>query len=449
MTRQRNYFSLGLWVVVVAVLFFAALIFIGGRQWGQTYRSYTIRYPVTYALPDEIKPGAQVFCGASLVGRVEQIELRREESDAGQPKLWACLDVRVAEIIPLRSDCVIVARGPLLGGGGKLVIKDPGRHGAPLEEGAVITGAPSGSMEEALDALNAELDPGNPVGLLATIKSQLDPADVNSILSKIHRSLDDVNVMSRSLARQLEPTQRDALLGKLHAALDNVNATTRRLREEMQTAPDATLLAKVHAALDAVNDGLADVTGMVEENRPTIREALVTVQRTAGTIEQGIIEPIVSEVNLANTRSLLSQLHAAFDKIDAVLGDVEVIGQTARKTVVLNEDRFNQLMMNITETAAHLKGASKDLRRNPWRLFYRPSLEETKQLNIFDAAREFAEAAARLDDSATQLSALMKSSGGTVPADDPDLAEIRQRLGETFEDYTRAEEALWRQLDVR
>jgi uncharacterized protein YPO0396 len=117
--------------------------------------------------------------------------------------------------------------------------------------------------------------------------------------------------------------------------------------------------------------------------------------------------------------------------------------------VVLNEDRLNQLMLNLNETAVHLKSAGKDLRRNPWRLFYRPSLEETKQLNIFDAAREFAEAASRLDDSATQLSALMKSHDGTVPADDPDLAKIRERLKQTFEDYTRAEEALWKQLDVR
>ena len=29
------------------------------------------------------------------------------------------------------------------------------------------------------------------------------------------------------------------------------------------------------------------------------------------------------------------------------------------------------------------------------------------------------------------------------------LAEIRQRLQQTFEDYVRAEEALWKQLDVR
>ena len=449
MAKQRNYFSLGLWVIAVLALFFAGLIFIGGRQWGRAWRGYTVRYPVTFALPDEIRPGAQIFCGGTPIGRVDHIELRRIPQQGGAPTLWAYLQVSISRVVELRSDCAIVARGLLLGGGGKLVIKDPGRRGTALPDGAVIDGARSGSVDETLDRLNAELDPGNPAGLLMTIKTQLDPADVDSILGKVHGSLDDLNALTRSLARQLEPAQRDALLGKLHAALDNINATTHQLRQQVQVGSDGTLLAKVHQALDAVNRTLAEVSGMVEENRPSIHEALATVRRTADTVEHGIVEPIASEVNLANTQSLLNDLHSSFEKVNAALGDLEVIGGTTRTMVVLNEDRFNQLMMNLAETATHLKGASKDLRRNPWRLFYRPSLEETRQLNIFDAAREFAEAASRLDDSATQLSALMESYGGNIPAGDPDLVEIRERLQQTFEDYTRAEEALWKQLDVR
>ncbi len=117
--------------------------------------------------------------------------------------------------------------------------------------------------------------------------------------------------------------------------------------------------------------------------------------------------------------------------------------------MVLNKDHINHVIRDLTETAAHLKSAGKDLRRNPWRLFYRPSLEKTRQLNIFDAAREFSEAAARLDDSATQLAALMESRDGGVLVDDPELQAIRLRLRETFEDYSRAEEALWKQLEVR
>jgi chromosome segregation ATPase len=373
----------------------------------------------------------------------------RSSAAASRSSLWAYLDIEIDRIVELRSDCSIVARGLLLGGGGKLVIKDPGHRGAALSDGAVIDGASSGSVDEAIETLNAELDPRNPAGLLMSIKAQLDSADVNSILGKVHSSLNDLNAVTHSLARQLQPNERDALLSKVHAALDNINATTRELREQVRAEADGMLLAKVHSALDAVNHSLLEVSGVVEENRPTIRETLLAVQQTADTVEHRIAEPIASELDLANARSLLNRLHSSFEKINTSLADFEVISERAKTVVVLNEDRLNQLMLNLNETAVHLKSAGKDLRRNPWRLFYRPSLEETKQLNIFDAAREFAEAASRLDDSATQLSALMKSHDGTVPADDPDLAKIRERLKQTFEDYTRAEEALWKQLDVR
>ena len=449
MAKQTNYFSLGLWVIFVFVLFFATLIYIGGGQWGRSYRAYSLRYPVTFALPDEIKPGAPIFCGGAEVGQVNGIELQRVEPEGESPSLWVYLAIEVDEVIPLRSTCKIVARGPLLGGGGKLVISDPGLEGDILQPGSLIDGAPAGSFDVALDRLNAEMDPTNPSGLLAAVKSQLDPDDMRSIIAKVHTSLDDLNQVTHRVARQLDPHERDVLMGKLHLILDNINQTTAQLRAEAATDVRGTLLAKVHAALDAVNRGLVEVTGILEENRPVARDTLLGVQRTIDTIEHGIAEPIASELNRENVRSLLAQLHSSFEKVNDSLDNIHALSSRARTMVALNEDRFNRLMMNVSETAVHLKSASKDLRRNPWRLFYRPSLEETKQLNIFDAAREFSEAAARLDDSTTRLDALIKSSGGNVPADAPELADILERLQQTFEDYTQAEEALWKQLNVR
>lgn len=448
MAKERNYFALGLWVIVVFVLFFGALIFIGGRHWGRTFQDYTVRYPVTYALPDEIKPGAFVYCGGAAVGQVTGIELQRLAEQGQDESLWACLDIQVDQIVPLRGDCRIVARGPLLGGGGKLVISDPGRNGSLLAAGATIDGSETGSFDAALDLLNAELDPTNRTGLLAMVKTQLDPADLGSIVAKVHGSLDDLNEVTRGLARQLDPDERDALMRKLHLVLDNVNAATGQLRAELADSADDTLLAKVHGGLDSLNRALTDVAAMLEEDRPVVYDTLVGLRRTTGTFEQGIIEPIAAELNRENVASLLSQLHASFEKVNQSLDNIKVLSERARTMVVLNEERFNHLMMNVSETAGHLKSASKDLRRNPWRLFYRPSLEETKQLNIFDAAREFSEAAARLDDSATRLDALVKSYEGNVPADEPELAEIVSRLEATFQDYTKAEEALWKQLDV-
>ena len=125
------------------------------------------------------------------------------------------------------------------------------------------------------------------------------------------------------------------------------------------------LVAKVHEALDSVNRSLAEVTGMIEENRPGITDTLSTLRRTSATVERDIVEPIASELNRENTRSLLSQLHGSFEKVDGSLDDIRVISGRAKTMVVLNEERFNRLVQNVAETAAHLKSASKDLQRNP------------------------------------------------------------------------------------
>jgi len=450
MAKQQNYFSLGIWVIVIAVLLFASLIFIGGRQWGQTWRSYTVRFPATYALPDEIKDGAQVFCSGALVGRVDQVELRRVQGDNREtPGLWAYLNIRILDLVELRPGCRIVARGPLLGGGGKLIIQDPGSGQPALPEDAVIDGIATGSVDQAIDRLTAELNPRNPAGMLALVKTQLDAANRRGILAKIHASLDDLNAITAQVARQLSPHQQEVLMSKLHQVLDNVNQTTAELRAQTTLNADDTLLAKVHTTLDDLNRGLHHAAGLVEENRASIHNTVLTLERTTDRIDRNVVGPVASELNLANTRGLLNQVHTALDKVNGSLADIEAVSKTARTAVVLNQDRFDQLMLNISEAAAQLKGASKDIRRNPWRLFYRPSLEESRQLNIFDAAREFSTASTRLEDSAKRLAALMETYGGQIPLDDPDLAGLCRHLEETFEDYGRAEEALWNELNIR
>lgn len=447
MAKQRNDFALGLWVLAVIVLFVGGLIFIGGQNLGRAYQAYTVRYPVTYALPDEIKAGAAVHCGATRVGKVTGVSLRRGEAD--DDRLWAYLNIEVDQIVELRSGCRILARGPLLGGGGKLIITDPGSEGAVIQAGGLVDGAQAGTFEAALDMLNSELDPANPLGLLAVIKTQLDPNDVRGIIGKVHRSLDDLNAITHFMELQLDPAERQAMMSKLHAILDNVNATTGQLRAEVGEGGEGVLLTKVHAAMDAVNAGLTDLAGMVAENRPVVRQTLANVENTADSVRTGIVDPIAQELNPENVQGMLSQVHEAFGRINSTLADVGVVADRTKSLIVLNENRIQRLLSNVSETSLHLKHASKDLRRNPWRLFYRPTDEQTQELNIFDAAREFSAAAERLDDSAVMLDALMKAYDGQVPAQAPELAEVREKLKATFQDYLRAEEALWKKLDLR
>jgi hypothetical protein len=78
-----------------------------------------------------------------------------------------------------------------------------------------------------------------------------------------------------------------------------------------------------------------------------------------------------------------------------------------------------------------------------------PSADEIRQQAVFDAARSFSEAAARIDDATAQLKTLADLHDGQIPADSPDLAKLKAQLEQTQEQYRAAEAALWKQLGVR
>ena len=448
MAKTTNTFALGLTVIVILVLFFAVLLFIGGSGlFGPSVTAYSVRFSAAAPLPDEVKAGAAVFCGLRKVGSVERVAHRSAvEESTGRNRLFVYLDFTVSDEVELRKDCEIVARGPLLGGGGKLVITDPGVAGERLSPGATIEGKPGGTFDSALEALAGQIDPNNPAGLMALVKMELDAGNARSMLAKAHRSIDDLNAITAGISRQVDPRQKEALIAKVGAVLDNVNAATASLREQLASDVDGVVLAKVHEGLDNLNASLSAALAMIEYNRPVIDETIAGVQRTVDTLDRRIVTPVGDELDAATDRSLLAKLHVSFDRLNQSLGDVTVVTDGAREVLVLNKGRLDDIFANVSETSAHLKSASKEIRRSPWRLLYRPSLPEMKELNIFDASREFSEAAAHLDDSAAQLRALLDAHGGRVAADDPDLQKIRARLQETFEKFTVAEKALWKEL---
>ncbi len=451
MAKPTNTFALGLTVIVMLALFFGTLVFIGGSDlFGPARNAYAVRFPASSPLPDEIAAGAPVFCGLLEVGSVDRVSHEIERGADDRPdRLFVRLDIRVDKLVPLRSDCRIVARGPLLGGGGKLVIVDPGLHGQPVTPGAVIDGMPGSTFDAALDTLAGELDPHNPAGLVALVKTELDAGNARSVMAKIHRSVEDLNLITTSLARQMDARDREALLAKLGQILDHVNEATGSLRDELTVQSEEVVLGKLHKGLDTLNADLEAVLAVIQDNRPHIDGTLAGLRRTVDTVEHGIATPLAEQLDVTSDTSLLSKLHVSFDRLNQSLADLTVVTGETRQVLVLNKERLNDIFANVNETSAHLKAASKEIRRSPWRLLYRPSLEETRELNIFDASREFATAAAHLDDSATQLRALLDAYGGQVAADDPELLAIKARLQETFTRFTEAESTLWKELSAR
>ncbi len=447
MAKKRDGFRLGISVIVIFTLFFAVIIYIGSGWDRERKVPFVARFPHTLNLP-LIQKGAEVVGFGQVIGKVTDlrpVEATLPRDPSGRPTL--CLEIEgvVNASAGLREDFRIVAEGPVLGGKGRFRVTHRGESSKPVDPAKPVYGGASG-FGAALEALSAEIDEDNPQSLLAAIKLQLDPEEVSSLISKLHASMNDLNALTESVAAQMNTEDRDALIAKVGGVLDNLNLVTGHLREQVTPGKEDMVLAKVQQALDSVNSGLSQAVALLEENRPRVSNTLTSVEHLASTLDTGIAEPIARELDVANPQGLLSQAHGSLEKLERSLADLSVVTDTGRKLVVLNEPRFNRLLANAKEASDHLKSAAKDLRRNPWRLLHRPQPEEQKQLTILDAAREFSEAAGRLDDSAAQLRALLASEDGTIATDDPELVAIRAQLLETFDKFHAAEQSLWKQL---
>lgn len=447
MAKKSDSFRLGISVIVIFALFFAVVIYIGSGWDSERKVPFVAHFPHTLNLP-LIQEGAEVMGFGQVIGSVTDlgpVDVTLPGDESGKTTL--CLEIKgvVNKSAGLREDFRIVAEGPVLGGKGHFRVTHCGESANPVNPAKPVYGG-AGGFGAALDMMSAEFDEQNPQSLLAAIKLQLDPEDVSSLMSKLHASMNDLNAMTNSIAVQMDPEGKDALIAKVGGILDNLNLITGHLRDQITPGKEEMVLAKVQQALDSINSGLSDAVTLLEENRPRISNTLMSMEHLASTVDGDIAVPIARELDASNPQGLLTQARESFEKLNHSLADINVISGKGRKLMVLNEERFNRLVVNAKEASDHLKSAAKDLRRNPWRLLYRPSPDETKQLAILDAAREFSEAAGRLDDSASQLRALAESRNEEVPADDPELVALRKELLDTFENFRQAEQSLWKQL---
>lgn len=420
MKDKRDGFRLGLAVIVMFVLFVACLIFVGGRGlFQERTRQLTVRFQAGPGMP-EIVAGSRVVCFGQGVGKVIATHfVDGIVPDDPEKTKTQFLEVTATalEALDLRRDCKVIASGPPLGGKGMLEIANRGVDAKPLPEDWALYGETAG-FQTALTQLNHELDAKNPEGLLAMIKGQLDRTNRDSVIARIHASLVDINAMTASLARELDRDHEDRLLFKLDSGLDTIN------------------------------QGLAELSGILAENRAPLGRTVTSLDHAMGVIDTDIVVPLADEFDPAQPTSLLGRVHGAFDHLNRSLADLNAITGKTNEVLVLNADRVDELVANTTEASALLKTGVRDVMLHPWKVFFQPTASEKRELNILEVAREFADASSSLDDASTRLKALIEARGNQLAPDDAELLDIRSRLTKSVDQFFKAEQALWRELKV-
>ena len=289
-------------------------------------------------------------------------------------------------------------------GGAKLVIVDRGTQDAPLadiEHAVELTGGLDQTMADLSDAV------GKVNEIADVIRRELDREQSGAILAKVHSVIDS-----------------------LKAASQNVVEISANIRTETDPNVESSLIAKVHESVD-------DVKTMTADARPKVSEALTAVRETAQKIRKYTDEDVAD---------ILTKLREVNTKILKITKDFAVVSEQTKQIVLVHRDNIDEMIDNMTQVSANLKATSKEVRRNPWRLLYRPEKGEFASQNIYDAARAFSNGAEQLDQALAKLSGLSKAHPEGLPTDDPEFQKVREQLKESFTNFTKVEQALWKEL---
>ena len=204
-----------------------------------------------------------------------------------------------------------------------------------------------------------------------------------------------------------------------------MNGLTGAFRAQADVTNKDSALAKVHKTIDDVNR----MSGVLA---PRVENIARDVEKTAAKLREYV------EYDVA---SLLISLRQTGTNILKVSRDFSELSGQAASLMSTNRDNLDEMIDNMAIVSADLKATAKEIRRNPWRLIYKPAKEEVDTQNIFDAARSFANGAEQLDQALTKLKSVDPEKV------DPELLKrIQEHLDKTFERFSRAEQALWKAM---
>lgn len=451
-TRSQD-FTLGLVFLVLVGLVVGSILFIAPRM-DEPMREVRVRFEHDKGLAPVKAGSAVMLSGALEIGRVKEVRLVEADDviiNGEQEPLLIEIDAEIRKDVPLYADCEIATDQPPVGGAGVLVVVSIGTPRAgewTLADGPIL-GSPPRSLPAAIGRMSEQiLGEG---GLLDKIEGLVDVQSEHSLAYKLSLSLEHVNSVTETLANEMSLDEQRTILSKAHRIVNAIQAMTESLAGQADAEDGASAVAKVHVALDYLEATMADLTGLISDNRPLVTRTVTHVASAAEKVDTELLDPLAAELDRSDAGSLLAKIHSGLDNLDGALGDTRTIMAEGRELLVLNRPTIETTLANAQDVSTQLKLGVEELRIAPWKLLWPPGAGEQKQTQVLEAARAFAQAASELDSASSRLQVILQSDdiNGAVLASPDRVREIEQSLGNAFERFHQAESFLWDQMRGR
>ena len=383
----------------------------------------------------QLSAGSPVYLGGVKIGKIMDAGIE----ELGEPgdEIVVFFVMQIPKEYQLRRDCALTAVSNVLGGQASLGIKDLGSTGELIEDGQTVRLELEGGIGQAIEAVKRELNTADPCSILSQLKYELNRGNSDSILASLVSTAAHFKELSAKVNAQVTlDEQKESLMSKVHFLLDHLGELAGEMNSQFDTENKQAMLVKLNAALDRLNSSLAEVGELIETNKAPISATIASVAKTAKTVEEDI--PQIT----AQIKGSLAKADSAIDTAKLALENIKALTET----LVINRDLVEKIIRNFNEVSVNLKTASREIRRAPWRLLYKPKKGELHIQGLIDSAGDFATAAELLDNASLRLRATVDTAAAEG-IDDEQVPAMISELEGSFERFKEAEAKFWDELD--
>ncbi len=242
-----------------------------------------------------------------------------------------------------------------------------------------------------------------------------------------------------TVARELDPNLPGSLLFRVKntvALLEDTAGKASQLagsvRDELNADANDSLMTRIRKSAAYLQSITTVFNELATLNAPKISKTIDDISQTTGRI---------NEYSRKDIAEILANVRQASTEIVTISKNVSDMSEKLRGVVDRNTLGIDTMIDNLVHVSANLSATSKDVRANPWRLLYKPDEKELKSADIREAARAFSEGAEQLNHAVLKLKTL-----DTKTVSEEDLKKIREHLQKTFENFTKAEQGLFKEL---
>lgn len=411
MTIESNPFKAGLFMIAAFVLALAVFVAITGMSFGsRAVRTYTVNFALTENVSG-LQAGADVRIGGLRVGKIDSIGI-----DTAHEQGLIVVEFVLPERYALRRDAVVQVES-VLTGASVLNITTLGT-GDPVAQGDVLQGrgAPLNRAIAGLADTSAEL-----TGALREVRENTVP--------RVNRVMDSA----------------DQLFGQAENAVDRVRITFEQADELVKEVRGhvGPALERYGTLADNASGAMAELRDVLGDTKGDVRQTVVNVRDATGTLRDRLPE-IADKLatTLDDLRSTLDRTGTLIDEATATMTAAKQTATTMQSLLAGNRARIDEIVRSVNVSTSNLAAASAEIRAAPWRLLYRPKPSEVANQNLYDAARQFAEGARHLHDSAMAL----RDAAADPNADAEVIRRKLEDLDATFTKFDRVEKELWERV---